>query len=486
MTVPVVKFNTKVESGEIKTTVENLENAISASEKSKITDNTNKVAEIVVTLTATKTKDEATDAAITDDNKNVKDVMNKAVEDQNTETQTQQLVEYIDVTLTQVEKKEDGSAIGEEKTLTTTTQLQTISFEITNDLYAALASVDGGMDNIIVYRLHNGSTQQLKKVAQENGERAAYECYWVKTVEGVSYIVVKANQFSTYAFGVQNTEVENYTAPVPTSGGGATTYTVTTADTANGKLTVDKKNASSGSTVTITATPDKGFTLETLTVLDKNGKEITVENLGNNKFSFNMPSSKVTVSVTFAKAGACPQDATCVYAKFTDADTKEWYHDGVHYCVANGMMNGVSDTQFAPSGTLTRGMVVTVLARLSGTTVNATGEEWYADGQKWAVANGISDGTDMTANITREQLATMLYRYAQFKGIDVNKVTENTNTLSHEDVFTISDWATSGMHFCIAAGVVGGDDNGMLNPLNNATRAEAATMFQRFCENVVK
>ena len=181
----------------------------------------------------------------------------------------------------------------------------------------------------------------------------------------------------------------------------------------------------------------------------------------------------------------CPKDATCVYARFTDADTAAWYHDGVHYCVENGMMNGVSDTQFAPSGTLTRGMVVTVLARLNGVEAG-TGNEWYVPGQKWAMANGISDGTNMTANITREELATMLYRYALLKKVDVEKFTENTNTLSHNDVFTVSDWATSGMHFCIAAGVVGGDDKGNLNPHSTATRAEAAAMFQRFSEKVTK
>lgn len=180
---------------------------------------------------------------------------------------------------------------------------------------------------------------------------------------------------------------------------------------------------------------------------------------------------------------SCPQDATCVYAKFTDANTRAWYHDGVHYCVENGMMNGVGNDLFAPGETLTRGMVVTMLARLSGVDT-ATNGVWYVPGQEWAVANGISDGTNMTANITREQLATMLYRYALLKGVDTAKFTENTNTLSYDDVFTISDWAASGMHFCIAAGVVNGD-NGMLYPTNTATRAEAATMFQRLGEKVL-
>ena len=181
----------------------------------------------------------------------------------------------------------------------------------------------------------------------------------------------------------------------------------------------------------------------------------------------------------------CPKDATCVYAKFTDANTAAWYHDGVHYCVENGMMNGVTETEFAPKATLTRGMVVTVLARLNGVET-IKGNSWYVPGMEWTMANGISDGTNMTANITREELATMLYRYAQFKKVDVDEITKDTNTLSHNDVFTISDWATSGMHFCIAAGVVNGDDKGNLNPHSTATRAEAAAMFQRFCEKVIK
>ncbi len=181
----------------------------------------------------------------------------------------------------------------------------------------------------------------------------------------------------------------------------------------------------------------------------------------------------------------CPKDASCSLTKFNDLVTTEWYHDGIHYCIDNGIMNGVTATEFCPNNMLTRGMVVTVLARMDGVTISSTGVEWYKDGQAWAVKNGISDGTNMTANITREEFATMLYRYAVLKGIDVNKFIQNTNTLSYADVFTISDWATSGMNFCIAAGVIGGDNTGMLNPINNATRAEAAAMFQRLGEKVL-
>ena len=196
---------------------------------------------------------------------------------------------------------------------------------------------------------------------------------------------------------------------------------------------------------------------------------------------------------------SCPQDATCPMAAFGDLNLSAWYHDGVHYCVENGMMNGVSNTQFAPNGTLTRGMVVTVLWRLENSPVvnyamsfkDVPAGRWYTEAVRWAQSVKVVEGYDEASfgpndNVTREQLAAILYRYALLKKVDVDEITKDTNTLSHNDVFTISDWATSGMHFCIAAGVVNGDDNGNLNPHSTATRAEAATMFQRFSEKVVK
>ena len=154
---------------------------------------------------------------------------------------------------------------------------------------------------------------------------------------------------------------------------------------------------------------------------------------------------------------ACPQDETCVYAKFTDANTKAWYHDGVHFCVENGYMQGVSDTKFAPSGTLSRGMIVTMLWRLGGEPVvnyamsfkDVKADQWYTEAIRWAQSTGVVDGYSADSfgpndNVTREQLAVILYNYAKHKGIDTAKFTENTNTLSHTDVFTISEWANAG------------------------------------------
>lgn len=103
------------------------------------------------------------------------------------------------------------------------------------------------------------------------------------------------------------------------------------------------------------------------------------------------------------------------------------------------------------------------------------------------VVEGYDDGRfDPNAPVTREQFATMLYRYAKVMEVDTDEITKDTNTLSHEDIFTVSEWAAPGVHFCIAAGVIGGDDAGKINPQNTATRVEMAAMLQRYCENVAK
>ena len=171
---------------------------------------------------------------------------------------------------------------------------------------------------------------------------------------------------------------------------------------------------------------------------------------------------------------------------FTDVANDAWYYDAVNYCADNGLMKGTSEITFAPAATTTRGMIVTMLARLNGTDTSTTDSKWYQPGVEWAVANKISDGTLPEGIITREQLATMLYRYAvEIAKVDAAKLTADTNTLSYEDVFTISDWASTGTHFCLATGVIGGYEDGTIRPQGAVTRAEVATMFMRFNENVL-
>ena len=165
---------------------------------------------------------------------------------------------------------------------------------------------------------------------------------------------------------------------------------------------------------------------------------------------------------------------------FTDVSANNWFYDGVKYAYENGLMNGTSSNAFSPNANTTRGMIVTILARVEG--VNTNGTPWYAAGQKWAMDNGISDGTNMPGVITREQLATILYRYAKQKGYDVSKSAALT---AFSDADKVSGYAAEAMQWAVAEGLLQGS-NGKLNPQGSATRAQVATILMRFMEKIAK
>lgn len=165
---------------------------------------------------------------------------------------------------------------------------------------------------------------------------------------------------------------------------------------------------------------------------------------------------------------------------FTDVSANNWFYDGVKYAYENGLMNGTSSTAFSPNANTTRGMIVTILARVEG--VNTNGTPWYAAGQKWAMDNGISDGTNMPGVITREQLATILYRYAKQKGYDVSRSAALT---AFSDADKVSGYAAEAMQWAVAEGLLQGS-NGKLNPQGSATRAQVATILMRFMEKFAK
>ena len=177
-----------------------------------------------------------------------------------------------------------------------------------------------------------------------------------------------------------------------------------------------------------------------------------------------------------------PEEPETPVFPFYDVPSSAWYYSAVKYVYENKLMDGVDTYVFAPNDTLTRAMVWTIIARMSG--VDTTGgNTWYAKAQEWVITNGISDGENPTAAITREQLVTMLYRYAQIKGYDVS-VGENTNILSYVDATSISEYAMSAFQWACGSGLTEGDENGALTPLATATRAQAAAMIMRFCQSV--
>ena len=167
-------------------------------------------------------------------------------------------------------------------------------------------------------------------------------------------------------------------------------------------------------------------------------------------------------------------------SSFTDVPAGSWYEEAVNYVHEKGLMNGTSSTAFSPNASTTRGMIVTILARVEG--VNTSGTPWYAAGQKWAMDNGISDGTNMPGVITREQLATILYRYAKQKGYDVSKSAALTG---FSDADKVSGYAAEAMQWAVAEGLLQGS-NGKLNPQGSATRAQVATILMRFMEKIAK
>ena len=161
---------------------------------------------------------------------------------------------------------------------------------------------------------------------------------------------------------------------------------------------------------------------------------------------------------------------------FTDVTENNWFYDEVAYVYEEGLMQGTSATTFAPNDTLTRVMVWTILARMDGETI--AGSSWAQDARDWAMTNEVSDGTNSAGSITREQLATMLWRYA---GEPVGE----GSLESFADGASVSRWAQQGMSWAVGEGLIQGDETG-LNPDGSATRAQAAAILMRFCENVVR
>lgn len=182
---------------------------------------------------------------------------------------------------------------------------------------------------------------------------------------------------------------------------------------------------------------------------------------------------------------------------FTDVDENDWCYDAVKYAVEKGLFNGTTDTTFSPDATMTRGMLVTVLYRLEGSPAVAASasfsdvaaDSYCAKAVAWASANSIVNGfTEDTfapnSNITREQMAAILYRYAQYKGM--NAVTLEENLTAFPDADDISAYAVSAMNWAVGKQLITGKADGTLAPKGNATRAQVATILMRYCETVAK
>ena len=259
-------------------------------------------------------------------------------------------------------------------------------------------------------------------------------------------------------------------------------YQITIPATANGTVTVSPTSAKEDQVVTITATPDSGYELTALTVTDRNGNRVTVTANPDGTYRFVMPASQVTVSAVFAPA----------QLPFTDVTEANWYYDEVYYVWANGLMQGTSATTFGPNVDTTRAMVVTILWRLEGEPASGydmdysdvAGGAWYADAVRWATEHGIVNGSEGQfypgGTVTREQLAAMLYRYAQYKGYDL---TAGGDLSGFADAGAVSGWAETSLAWAVGQRLIQGSAN-QIDPTGSAIRAQLAAILMRFMENV--
>lgn len=313
----------------------------------------------------------------------------------------------------------------------------------------------------------------------------------VKNDTGVAIIV----KFNGTNKDVAKDATETFSYTKPSSGGssggsssGKTTYKVTTSAVNNGGVNASPSNAEKGAAITITLSPDKGYKLDKLTVIDGFGKTVSTVKKSDTVYTFTMPASAVKVGVSYVKATETPSKT-----KFNDVSANDWFASAVDYVTGKGMMNGTADNTFSPKANTTRGMVVTVLYRLenqpstsAASFTDVASGAYYANAVAWANANGIVSGYGSgkfgpNDKVTREQLAAILYRYAQYKKYNVSGA---KSLDGYTDAQSVSSYAVPALQWANAAGVVTGKSGSKLDPKGNATRAEVAAMLMRFCENV--
>ena len=263
--------------------------------------------------------------------------------------------------------------------------------------------------------------------------------------------------------------------------GGSSSYPITVpGKTENGTVTVSPKNASAGSTVTITAKPDSGYVLETISVTDKNGNDLKLTDKGNGKYTFTMPASKVEIKVTFMEDNS-------VLNFFYDVPNDAYYYEAVKWAAENGITGGIGSSLFAPNQPCTRAQIVTFLWRAAGSPVvnylmpftDVDEGAYYAEAVRWAASTGIVTGLTETtfgtdSVCTRAQAAAMIYRCAQAQGKGFTGA-----WMFHLPFTDVPEWAYESVAWCYMNGVTTGVSETFFAPGNDCTRAQIVTFLWR-------
>ena len=286
-----------------------------------------------------------------------------------------------------------------------------------------------------------------------------------------------SNGSSTYNGGASYTVTGNVTLTAQwsaksqggsSSSGGSTTYSPTLDVSDGSTIKVSPRTPEAGDKVTITPDPDSGYEVGEVTVTDRSGDAVRVTANRDGTYTFTQPRGRVTIEVTFVRAGES--------VFFDDVPAAFWAYDEIAWAYDNGYVNGTSATTFSPNSSITRQQVWMILARLSGGNPAS-----MAAAREWAMVNDISDGTNPGNAVTRQQLVALLYRYAQMMGYD-NGAREALTDFP--DAGTVSGYAQEPMQWSVANGIVAGTSAGTLNPAGTATRAQFAVILYRFWDQV--
>lgn len=338
-----------------------------------------------------------------------------------------------------------------------------------------------------VNAVQNGQTIKLEKNCAENATVSRAVNFTLNPNDKTFSGTISAG--SRYSMTTSETTSGNTKYTFTHVGGGSsssistpTTYAVNVNAATNGAVAADKKTASKGTTVTVTASPSKGYVVDAVKVVDKDGKDVAVTGK-DGKYVFTMPGSAVTVTGTFKAETPAP-----VALPFTDVKSGNWFYDAVKYAYAQGLMTGTSATTFAPNGTMNRAMIVTVLYRLEKSPAvtgaskftDVPAGQWYSDAVAWAAANKIVNGYDETTfgpmnAVTREQMAAILFRYEQVKGLENVTLEENLNRFPDQN--KISAYAIPALQWAVGQKIINGNADGTLDPTGTATRAQVAQIF---------
>ena len=322
---------------------------------------------------------------------------------------------------------------------------------------------------------------------KDSGGRSRIEDFWLVTEADGTYAVFEVSSFSHFVFFAE----KETTPPTPDDGGNSSgsvtppTTKPSIPDSDNGSTSITPKQPKPGDTVTIKPEPDDGYVVDDVVVTDQNGKDIPVKDNGDGTYSYTQPKGKVTVTVTFK-----PKETRLTWNPFTDVTERDWFYESVKYVYEKGLMNGTASDKFSPYLDTNRGMIVTILWRLEGEPGSMTAnsfpdvaaDSYCAKAVAWGAENGIVKGYgngNFGPNdpITREQMAAILYRYTEFKGLDA-PATGNLSQFTDQP----STWAAEAMRWAVGNGIITGKGGGVLDPTGKATRAEVATMFMRFVD----